>query len=299
MNPRFEDIRQSEEWAKYLSHLGWQAEKLKVKGEKFKVYIRELPLVGSVIKIQRPSVIPPIGEIDKIAEKHSALFIKLEPPYQQFNHLTIKQFSPDSWPLLPSKTIWIDLNPDEEEILANFSKDGRYSIRKSERLGVAVRTSEDLKTFHNLFQTTGKRKNFWVPPFADLQAKIKAFENKFALLLAYQKSEVVAGALILFHDQVAYYHHAASNLKGRQLLAPYLIVWEAIKLAKKKNCQILDLEGIYDSRYRTYRRWKNISIFKRKFGGKEVEYPGSHIRFYNPVIKTIFRFGDSLTQVGI
>jgi len=297
-----EDLRQSDEWSRYICRLGWGVEKV---GEA-KVFIRKLPLIGSVGKIQRPSVIPPVEEIDRIAKEHRVLFIKLEPSLQQFNNFsslrserfafsesnTIQQFESDNWPLLPSRTIWVDLQPDEDKIFANFSKDARYSIRKTQKVGVAVVCKAwpflDLHIFYELFRETGSRKQFWVPPEANLKAKVEAFKNKSALILAYHNEEPVAGALILFHDRVAYYHHAASNLRGRKLLAPYLIVWEAIKLSKKRGCHTLDLEGIFDPRYKIYRRFRKIGIFKSKFGGKEIEYPGSFIRYYNPIIKLVF-----------
>jgi len=284
----FEDLRQSDEWATYLSQLGWQVEHL----GKTKIFIRKLPLVGSVAKIQRPSMIPPAGEIDGIAKKHKALFIKLEPSLPSPPSLP-SGFEPDNWPLLPSRTIWVDLQPREEEIFKSFSKDARYSVRKAQKVGVGVVCRawpcERLEIFYQLFSETGQRKKFWVPPFEDLKAKVEAFEDQSVLLLAYHNREPIAGALILFHDRVVYYHHAAANLSGRKLLAPYLIVWEAIKLAKKRGCHTFDLEGIYDPRYRIYKRWQNISIFKKKFGGKEIEYTGSFIRYYNPIVKLIFK----------
>lgn len=304
MTADFEDLRQSEEWATYLSQLGWLTVIAKSKPacrqgrkQKAKIFIRKLPLMGAVGKIQRPSVIPPIEEIDRIAKKHRALFIKLEPSLQSFNHSTIQPFESDNWPLAPTRTIHIDLTPDEEEIFARFSKDARYSVRKARRGGVEVGSWRlevgNLETFYNLLRKTGRRKKFWVAPFRDLEAKAGAFKDKSTLVLAYRnyvrKHDLVAGALILFHDQVAYYHHAASNLEGRKLLAPYLVVWEAIKLAKKRGCHTLDLEGIYDPRYKIYQRFRKIGTFKKKFGGRVVEYPGSFIRYYNPVVKLIFK----------
>ena len=319
----FEDLRQSDEWAEYLSHLGWLAVRSKITPKQSKlatgqeyqrsnIFIRKIPLIGSVVKIQRPREIPPIEEIDKIAKEHRALFVKLEPSLQpqnqtppasvrgkQFSNLTLQQFSPDTWPLAPTRTIHVDLTPSEEEIFANFSKDGRYSIRKAQKLGVVVvckarpcgksNGPQQLKEFYELLRETGKRKRFWVAPFKDLKAKAEAFKDKSTLILAYHNSELVAGALILFHDNLAYYHHAASNLQGRKFLAPYPVVWEAIKLAKKRGCRTLDLEGIYDPRYKIYRRFRKIGIFKKKFGGKEVEYPGSFIRYYNPIAKLVFK----------
>ncbi len=231
-------------------------------------------------------------EIDRIAHEHRTLFIKLEPSYQ-LPVTSYQLFEPDNWPLSPTRTIWVDLTPTEGEIFANFSKDARYSIRKARRSGVESRSwkidAGTLRIFYNLLRETGKRKKFWVAPFKDLEAKAEAFKDKSALVLAYHNSKPIAGALILFYDSVAYYHQAASNLQGRKLLAPYLVVWEAIRQAKKRGCHTLDLEGIYDPRYKIYRRFRKIGIFKKKFGGKEVEYPGSFVRYYNPLVKIIFK----------
>ena len=299
MTTGFEDLRQSDGWAEYIRWLGWRVEKL---GE-VKIFIRKLPLVGAVAKIQRSSEIPSVEEIDEIAKKYRALFVKLEPNVETGHAPSLqkvgKHFEPDNWSLSSTRTIHLDLTPTEEEIFAKFSKDGRYSIRKARNIGVAVVCKAwpflNLRTFHQLLRETGKRKKFWVAPFKDLEAKVEAFENKSALIFAYHNHQTIAGALILFHDRVAYYHHAASNIKGRKLLAPYLVVWEAIKLAKKKGCHTLDLEGIYDPRYKIYKRFRKIGIFKKKFGGREVEYPGSFIRYYNPLVKLVFKVASKFS----
>jgi len=294
MTTNFEDLRQSNEWSRYISQLGWQVEETKNKEQRTKIFIRKLPLIGAVGKIQRSSVIPLIEEIDGIAKRHRVLFVKLEPSFvkatEGLRSSPPSGFEPDNWSLSSTRTIHIDLTPNEEEIFAKFSKDARYSVRKAQRLGVKIETSNDkIKTFYNLLKGTGKRKKFYVAPFKDLQAKVGAFKDKSTLIFAYHNEEPIAGALILFHDRVAYYHQAASNLQGRKLLAPYLVVWGVIKLAKKRGCHTLDLEGIYDPRYKIYKRFRKIGIFKKKFGGRGVEYPGSFIRYYNPIIKLIFK----------
>ncbi len=294
MTTNFEDLRQSGNWASYLGQLGWLVEETET--QKVKIFIRKLPLVGSVAKIQRPSVIPPVEEVDEIAKKHRALFVKLEPALLSPPSSLLSDFEADAWPLSPTRTIHVDLAPSEEEIFEKFSKDARYSVRRAERNRVSTQlfsslapSDQRLEEFYKLLSETGRRKRFWVAPFVDLKAKTEAFKDKSALIFAYHNTEVVAGALILFHDQVAYYHHAASNLEGRKLLAPYLVVWETIKLAKKRGCHTLDLEGIYDPRYKIYKRFRKIGIFKKKFGGKEIEYPGSFIKYYNPIVRLVFK----------
>ncbi len=299
---QFEDLRQSDGWSEYITRLGWRVINPKI-------YVRKLPIVGAVMKIQRPRVVPPVGEIDEIAKKHRALFVKLEPPFatplrQGFEGQaasgglrpsSLSGFEPDTWTLLPTRTIHLDLTPSEEEIFKNFSKDARYSVRKSRRSEVNIDQGDKIETFYKLLKETGGRKKFYVAPFKHLRAKAEAFKNKSALILAYHNKEVTAGALILFHDRVAYYHHAASNPRGRDLLAAYLIVWEAIKLAKKRGCHTFDLEGIYDQRYKVCRRLKTLSVFKRKFGGEEITFPGSFVRYYNPLVRVAFKVGSVLS----
>ncbi len=305
---QFEDLRQSNEWAKYIRKIGWRVEETrKQENKKTKIFIRKLPLIGSVVKIQRPVVVPPIEELDRVARKHRALFVKLEPSVETGHAPSLqkigKHFEEDTWTLLPTRTIHIDLSPSRKDILANFSKDARYSIRRARRNGVSVhpetsseilRSAQDdgLRTFYKLLKETGGRKKFYVAPFTHLKAKVEAFQSKSALILAHHDGKPIAGALILFHGSVAYYHHAAASPKGRELLAAYPIVWEAIKLAKERGCHTFDLEGIYDQRYKVCRRLKSLSVFKRKFGGEEVTFPGSFVRYYNPLLKLAFKISS-------
>ncbi len=47
------DIRQSKDYAQYLSSLGWVVERI----NNINYFIKKFPLIGSVIKIQRPEKI--------------------------------------------------------------------------------------------------------------------------------------------------------------------------------------------------------------------------------------------------
>ena len=54
-------------------------------------------------------------------------------------------------------------------------------------------------------------------------------------------------------------------------MATTLVVWEGMMEAKRRECEWLDFDGIYDERY-PIKAFKGFSRFKAGFGGIEVEY---------------------------
>lgn len=289
------DLRQSPLFAQFLKEIGWKVENL---GSSY-AYIKTLPLLGSVIKIHRLRFPIPFEKIDTLAKKYRALFIKIEPKEEYSEKargkLLKKGFQEENWAFTPTKTIIIDLKLPLEEILARFEKDTRYSIRLAERKEVQVKDSSDFSSFIKLFTETAKRKGFWTGSLAEMEKKWTIFSShgEASLLLAYPKgsAKLVAGAMVFFVGKTAYYLHAASENSHRDLMAPYLIIWETIKLSKKRGCSELDLEGIEDKRIPSTRKWHGFSHFKRGFG-YEVTYLGSFTKFYNPIIKLIFKIGS-------
>ena len=171
-----------------------------------------------------------------------------------------------------------------------MEKDTRYSIRRSQREGVVVEKSQDIETFVSLHVQTSKRQGFWVST-RDSKSLWNSLpkENK-TILFAKKDGEILAGAFLIFYNEKAYYYQAGSTAKKRELLAPYLVVWESIKLAKEKGCEKFDFEGVVDKRIKVTKKWKGFTHFKRGFGGYEIEYLGSFVKYYNPVVKLIFSF---------
>ena len=103
----------------------------------------------------------------------------------------------------------------------------------------------------------------------------------------------LAGAFNLIHDRISYGCYAASSTKGREFHAPYLLIWEIIKKGKDSKLRALDLEGIYDPRYhKLTKSWQGFTVFKRKFGGKEKEYPPPLVKYYHPLVRLLFKVGS-------
>jgi len=296
------DIRQSGGWGKYLQHIGWAVEEIKNKKPGIKVYVKKIPLLGAVIKIQRPAGIPPIEEIDRIARKHRALFVKLEPQLTtNYQLLTTNGFEPDPSPNLPTKTIIIDLTKSEGDLWKNLSQDARQSVRKARSEQLIVNSyqfgkpgfEKSLDEFHRLLKETGRRQGFWTPGLVQLQAKAGAFDQNAILFLI--QPEPSAGAFFLRDGETVYYHHAGSSPEGREKHAPYLLLWEAIKFFRN-SAKRLDLEGVSDPRFpKQTKRWSGFTIFKNKFGGQERNYPAPLIKHFHPLTRILFKFANKIS----
>ena len=285
----FQDLRQTKEYALFLKTQGWQIEKIK---DTF-VFIKKLPLLPiSVIKIQRPKKSKlsfDFSQVNKIAKKHHALFVKFE-PFLDFDEQVLKKvgFKKDSWPLLPPKTLWINLEKSERELLTEMNKKTRYDLRRSVDSNLEIKIisgsklkEKPFKDFYNFFKKARKEKSLWLPSFGYLKDLFGIFSDKGFLLLAYSDQEIVASVVLLHSRDMAFYYFSASNKKGKLLFAPTALVWQAIKLAKQKKKKIFDFEGIYDERFKVTRSWQGFSHFKKGFGGKEKEFR-SFIKYYFP-----------------
>lgn len=68
---------------------------------------------------------------------------------------------------------------------------------------------------------------------------------------------------------MAIYLHGASGDEHRELMAPYALQWQAIKLAYDLGIQRYDLFGI------SSQKWPGVTRFKQGFGGDIVHYPGT------------------------
>jgi len=279
------DLRQSLEYAKHLEFLGWKIEKI----NGVYIFIRQFPLIGSIVKIQRPEKAPEIGKMMSLIKKYRPLQIIFEPSQQDSpaerdpapRDETARQlvskygFKKSKSPYLPTKTIHIDLTCSEKKIFSNFSSAKRRAIRKAVKNKVIIKQGKDIENLTALKNTQNGFLGRFLRIDKQFKALWQAFRPQKAVLLLATAPEVqkpVAGLLILFYDQMAYYYQAVSTKQGNQLAAPGLLVWEALKIAKKKGSKVFDFEGIYDSRF-PQKAWHGFTKFKMGFGGEVKEYP--------------------------
>jgi lipid II:glycine glycyltransferase (peptidoglycan interpeptide bridge formation enzyme) len=287
------DLRQTKPYGQFLKQIGWQTIILKTKPP-VQIFIKKIPFLPlSFIKIQHLTAIN-FKKIQKIISQYKAFVVKIEPDKRLFSGKTqiknIKKFfqdagfKQDKHGLLPTKTIWVNLRINHQQLFKQIKKDARYCLKKARLNSIQIIKSGNIEIFHQLLRHNCRLGRLFVFPFSHLKALKETFKKDFLLLLALDSQKTpLAGALILFSPHQAHYYLAATNPQGRKLFAQYLLLWEAIKISKKAGKEIFDLEGIYDSRF-PQKSWLGFTHFKKSFGGTEVEYPGCFTQYIFPLL---------------
>jgi lipid II:glycine glycyltransferase (peptidoglycan interpeptide bridge formation enzyme) len=176
----------------------------------------------------------------------------------------------------PETSLVIDLDQSEEEILAQMKPKGRYNIKVAEKHNVTVSQSKDVEAFYNLLQKTGGRDGFSLHPKSYYEDMMESLGDNVQLLLAKYEDQVIAGGIFVYLDEWGIYYYGASDYNFRNVMAPYLIQWEAIKEAKKRECKYYDFLGIAPENQKNH-PWAGVTEFKKKFGGRIVDYPKAQV----------------------
>jgi len=269
------DIRQSENYAEYLRTQGWIVEKI----NNINYFIRKLPILGSVLKIQRPKKVD-FGTIQKLEKKYKVFQTIIEPNsmanIKKYHALILSHgFKLSRNPYLPSKTLHLDLTKP-----LKFNKETRRCIKIGEKQKIRECNSPDeIKDFHKAWR---KSVNFnrYVPSLQSLLSLKKSFPNNNSIFLTSHNKlgNIIGGALFTrsLHD-FGYYWYGFTNSDGRTSLSQYSLLHHGILWAKKMGCKVFDFEGIYDERFPN-KSWLGFTHFKKSFGGTEALYPGCYTK---------------------
>ncbi len=281
------DIRQTQEYENYLKKESWIVERI----ESTNYFIRKLPLIGSLLKIQRPGEIN-FKTIEKLCRKYRVFQVILEPNLttgigaveNNHNLLISHGFKLSKSPYLPSKTLQIDLTQPIGKIWSGLNKDAKYGIRRGRSVAVKKCSClSDLKEFHNAWRKSVKFTRF-IPSLKSLINLRKSFSvHRPIILTSYNVSGSIIGGVIFtrsLHDY-AYYWQGFINKEGRTSLSQYSLVYQGILWAKRVGCKVFDFEGIFDERFPN-KSWLGFTHFKKSFGGKEMLYPGCYTKLRFP-----------------
>lgn len=264
---------------------------------------------GPLIDWENPALFASlISYLKSLAQIERALFIRVRPPIldTQKNRDIFKSQGFINAPMhLHGEATWeLGIDRDEEEILSGMRKTTRNLIRRAAKEGVKVKISKDPKEIEILYQLqmeTVKRQKFTPFSLAFFRNEFESFlvDNQARLFLAEYQGQIISTALILFYGREAVYHYAANSLSFPRIPASYLLVWEAIKEARKRGCKIFNFWGIAKTANPRH-PWAGLTMFKTGFGGERVDFlhaqdlPTNKLYFLTYVFETLRRIRRGL-----
>ena len=280
------DIRQSANYSNYLQNEGWTT--IKIRETVF--FLRKIFVLGTIIKVQRPENLN-VADVFDLAKKHKAFQIIVEPKNSKQAQQLIKNgFKLNKSTYLPSKTLQIDLTAPTKTIFSNLKKDARHAVKRGGVYKIKeYSTINEIKKFHESWKKSVKIDRY-VPSLKSLINLKKSFPQKHSLFVASHNisSRIIGGAIFTVSSHgtsnyITYYWYGFTNKEGRTSLSQYSLLYYGILWAKQIGCKLFDFEGIYDTRFPN-KSWLGFTHFKKSFGGKEVEYPGTYSTFRIPYL---------------
>ena len=295
-------IWQTKQWWEMLKISNQASEVFNVRWyyiEKRKVSLWEYWLF--ILWVEKPLSEKNIKELIKLCKKEKCLFIQFETinyekkwflPFINNENKFIKGYYKK---FITPYTAIIDLSQSEDKILARMKPKGRYNIKLAWKKRVNVidveKKDKNIEQFYNLLkQTTSRDKFSW-----NSIEYYKTFLCKIAnskLLLAYVDDVVVAGWIFTFEEwgvSIYYYWASTSDKNYRNLMAPYLLQWEAIKIAKSMSSIIYDFLWVASpNEIDSPLSW--VTDFKKKLTNNIIEVSDSYIWINKKIKYSIITF---------
>lgn len=295
-NPDGGNILQGKEFIDQKAKAGWTPRYLFVGDRAIALIEKSVPLLGKVWYCPKGPSTTSLEDLASItqtlaafARSHGVFTVKIEP---ELDHTT----SLDNLDLIPTapiqynySTVYVDLSPSLDDILAGLNQKGRHAIRRAERDGVTVQavpvTDENCQAMYDLFLETAHGAGFAIRPPEYYRSFYRAYEAKGRgqLFFAYFEGRIVAGAFAMVQGAKSMYKDGASIRERTAYGASHLLQWHVIQWAKEHGSRSHDLAGvppIKDIKDPNH-PFSGLARFKTSFNKEVTQYVGA---FEVPVV---------------
>jgi peptidoglycan pentaglycine glycine transferase (the first glycine) len=243
-------------------------------------YIQDGPVVPNDPELAAEVFKAILSDIEdqRARESMTVSHLRIEPRWQHLPEY-LSEFricSNDSDFFEPRRTLWVDLRPPEAAILAQMKPKGRYNIHVARKHNVSIveDTSEKgLEDFQAIYEDMTSRQGIEPksPEYFERLISTLSPHRKASILFAEHENMRLAAAIIIYFGERATYFFGGSLDVRRNVMAPYLLHFEIMRMAKTLGLHWYDFWGI-GSEDDPNDPWQNITIFKRKFGGREIDF---------------------------
>ncbi len=299
-------LLQTAEWGELKSEFGWEAIRIVSEdGIGAQILFRKLRAGLSLAYIPKGPVVEQSprrtgegfwAEVDALCRRRRAVLCKVEPDAWEDEEMPVvlhASFRASPHNIQPPRTLVVDIGCREEEILARMKQKTRYNIRLAEKKGVCVRAWDDLASFHEMLQRTGRRDGFGVhaPQYYRRAYELFHPSGMCELWVAEYSDHPLAALMVFARGPRAWYVYGASTDEQRHLMPTYLLQWQAMRWARARGAQEYDLWGVPDEdeaaleaqfERRRDGLW-GVYRFKRGFGGRLRRAQQALDRVYRPL----------------
>src|SRR5215212_1228454 len=207
-------LLQTGEWGELKAAFGWKPLRIVSGSIGVQILFRRLPLSITVGYAPKANFDPSLwSEIDFVCKKNHAIFLKFEPDLWAGNEVNSNvritnhklRISPHN--IQPPRTIILDIQGSQEEILARMKQKTRYNIRLAEKKGVTVRVWDDIDSFHKMMLLTGGRDGFGVHSLEYYKRAYQLLHSRQMgeLLVAEYAGQPLAALFVARNGNRAYY----------------------------------------------------------------------------------------------
>lgn len=185
-------------------------------------------------------------------------------------HWNLRKSSQD---MTVASSLVVDISGSETEILDRMKAKTRYNIGLARRKGVTVQrvSAENLPDFHHLYCQTAVRNGFLSCSFEHFKALFQCsidtpMHSELIFLLARHGQDILSGAIIGISGQAATFLYGASGNVKRNFMAPYLMHWTAMLMARQRGCTTYEMGAVSPSPDPSH-PFYGLYRFKTGFGG--------------------------------
>ncbi len=255
------------------------------------LYLPYGPIFSTAIKDLRQILALFTRELAQHAKSEGYTFLRVSPFLEAGGDSTqafrSAGYVPSPLHTLAEHTWLLDVTPSETELLAAMNKNHRNLIRRCDREGVRVEMHSDvaaLEPLHTLLDETVRRHRFtrFSREYIEEEFAAMAIPDRAVFQAYLPDGRLDASAVIFFYGSMAVYRHSGSRGLDHRLPTSYLLQWEAIREARRRNMVWYNFWGIAPEGAGKKHPFFGITHFKKGFGGKGIhlmhcqDYPLSH-----------------------
>ncbi len=262
-NPDGGHILQTRAWGEFKRSWGWRPTYWIAEAGDREVAVlflrRRVPGFGELWYAPKgPGVSDAVSLVTTLADREpmrEAFMVKVEPEIEEaradmqaWRAAGLRKSPSDVQ--MSRATIIVDLDRDEDGLIASFKPKCRYNIRLAARRGVEVApvemTDANIATMYSLMAATRERAGFFLRSERYFRGywELQAASGQAQLFFASWEGQVLAGVFATFLGSHGWYKDGGSIKEHSELMAPHLLQWEVMRWLRARGVRTYDLVAV-------------------------------------------------------